>query len=64
MKFIILPGEYLFSEEGFHVLDERGMAQVADAEIEIEVTNEDQFPVIEAYQAFVRPQAETPTPEI
>lgn len=64
MKFTILPGEYLFSEEGFHVLDERGMAKVADAEIEIEVTNEDQFPVIEAYQAFVRPQAETLTPEI
>lgn len=62
MKFTILPGEYLFSEEGFHVLDDRGIAQVADAEIEIEVTNEDQFPVIEAYQAFVRPQAENPNP--
>jgi hypothetical protein len=39
MKVKILAGEYLFSEQGLHVLDDRGFALKADTEIEVEVSD-------------------------
>lgn len=63
MKFTILPGEYLFSEDGYHVLDERGIAKVAEVEIEVEVRNEDQISTIQAYHDFVRVKPETKNEE-
>lgn len=54
MQITILAGEYLFSEQGFHILDENGFATVASEETTVEVTDEAQIAVIQAYQAFVR----------
>jgi hypothetical protein len=39
MKVKILAGEYLFDEQGLHVLDDRGFALKADAEVEVEVSD-------------------------
>jgi hypothetical protein len=49
MKIKILPGEYLFSEQGLHVLDESGFAKIATEETEVEVNDESQLEVIKAY---------------
>jgi len=40
MKLQILKGEYLFSEQGTHVLDERGFAIPAEENCECEVSDE------------------------
>ena len=56
MLIKILPGEYLFSEDGYHVLNSFGYAETASEELEVEVTNEEQIEVILAYQEFVRQQ--------
>ena len=40
MKLQILKGEYLFSEQGTHVLDERGFAVQAQEDCECEVSEE------------------------
>ena len=37
MKIKILAGEYLFDEQGHHVLDDRGFALKADAEVDVEI---------------------------
>ena len=50
MLIKILPGEYIFSEQGFHVLDETGFSKLATEEIEVEVTDEVQLELIKAYQ--------------
>jgi len=50
----ILPGEYLFSESGLHVLDEYGFAIVADEETSVEVTDQERIDFINMYQSFVR----------
>lgn len=50
MLIKILPGEYIFSEQGYHVLDSSGFAQLATDEIEVEVTDEVQLELIKAYQ--------------
>ncbi len=56
MKIKILPSEYMWSEQGLHVLDESGFAKIATEETEVEVTNEVQLAVIQAYHESVRPQ--------
>ena len=56
MLIKILPGEYLFSSDGYHILNSVGYAETATEEIEVDVTNEAQLPVILAYQQFVRPE--------
>jgi hypothetical protein len=58
MLIKIFPGEYIWSQDGFHVLDEKGFAQVASEEMQVEVTDEAQLAVIQAYQDFVRQKAE------
>jgi hypothetical protein len=40
MKIKILTGEYIFNKRGTHVLDERGFAVKAQAEIEVEVSDD------------------------
>jgi hypothetical protein len=54
MQITIQAGEYLFNEDGLHILDAQGFATVATEETTVEVTDEAQIAVIEAYQAFVR----------
>lgn len=54
MLIKILPGEYIFSEQGFHVLDETGFAKLATEEQEVEVVNENQLLNIQAYHESVR----------
>lgn len=58
MLIKILPGEYMWSEQGLHLIDENGFAIKADQEIEVEVTNEAQLALIADYQKSVRPQEE------
>lgn len=50
MLIKILPGEYIFSEQGFHVLDETGFAKLATEEMEVEISDEVQLELIKAYQ--------------
>jgi|688.fasta_scaffold1680034_1 hypothetical protein len=40
MKVKILAGEYLFDKQGLHILDGRGFATKAAAEVEVEVLDE------------------------
>lgn len=54
MQVQILPGEYLFSEEGFHILDEHGFATVATEETLVEITDQERLDFIAMYQDFVR----------
>jgi hypothetical protein len=56
MKIKILLGEYMWSEQGLHVLDESGFAKIATEETEVEVTDETQLAIIQAYQEAARPQ--------
>ena len=58
MKIKILPGEYIWSEQGLHVLDETGFARRANEKMEVEVVNQAQLPIILAYQESVRPKQE------
>lgn len=60
MLIKILPGEYLFSEQGFHVLDSNGFARLATEEVEVEITDETQLAVITAYHETVRPAPPVP----
>lgn len=46
----ILPGEYLWSESGHHVIGDDGFAKVAAEECEVEVSDEAQLAVIQQYQ--------------
>lgn len=50
MLIKILPGEYIFSEQGFHVIDETGFAKLATEEMEVEISDEAQLAIIKAYQ--------------
>lgn len=50
MLIKILPGEYIFSEQGYHVLDGSGFAQLATEEMEVEISDEVQLAIIKAYQ--------------
>jgi hypothetical protein len=54
MLIKILPGEYLFSSQGTHILDEQGFAVTAAEETEVEIEDEQQIAVVQAYHAFVR----------
>jgi hypothetical protein len=56
MKITILQGEYIWSEQGHHVLDQQGFAKIAKEEQEVEVVNENQLPTIQAYHESVRPK--------
>ena len=49
MLIEILSGEYLFSEEGLHILDERGFARVATETTSVEVVSEERIAFIQAY---------------
>ena len=40
MKVKILAGEYLFSEQGVHICNDLGFATKADADVEVEVSDE------------------------
>jgi hypothetical protein len=60
MLIKILPGEYLWSEQGFHVLNSDGFAMLAAEEREVEVTDEVQLAIIAEYHRQVRPQPEEP----
>ena len=59
----ILPGEYLWSEQGFHVIGDDGFAKLATEECEVEVTDETQLAVIQAYQDEKRKPASQPEAE-
>jgi hypothetical protein len=50
MLIKILPGEYLWSESGLHVIDSSGFATIATEESEVEVADEAQVAIIQAYQ--------------
>ena len=50
MLIKILPGEYLWSESGLHVIDSSGFATIATEESEVEVADEAQIAIINAYQ--------------
>lgn len=54
MLIKILPGEYIFSEQGYHVLDGSGFAQLATEEMDVEITDEVQLELIKAYQGEKR----------
>jgi hypothetical protein len=58
MLIKILPGEYLFSPQGTHILDEQGFAVTATEETEVEIEDESQLAVVAAYHAFVRPESD------
>jgi len=60
MLIKILPGEYLWSESGHHVIGEDGFAKLATEESEVEVTDEAQLAIIEAYQTEKRQVPEAP----
>lgn len=50
MLIKILPGEYLWSESGLHVTNSIGFAIIATEESEVEVADEAQVAIINAYQ--------------
>lgn len=54
MLIKILPGEYLWSESGQHVIGDDGFAKIATEECEVEVSDEAQLAVIEEYQTEKR----------
>jgi len=63
MLIKILPGEYLWSESGHHVVGDDGFAKIATEESEVEVTDEAQLAIIQAYQDQKRKPAEQPQEE-
>ena len=56
----IKAGEYLFSEQGLHILDEKGFAQIATEDTTVEITDEERISFIQAYHAEVRYVAPEP----
>jgi hypothetical protein len=60
MLIKILPGEYLWSESGLHVIDSSGFATIATEESEVEVADEAQVAIIQAYQEEKRRAVELP----
>jgi len=63
MLIEIKAGEYLFSEQGLHILDEKGFAQVATEDTTVEIVDEERISFIQAYQAEARYVAPEPQPE-
>lgn len=63
MLIKILPGEYLWSENGLHVIDSSGFATIATEESEVEVSDEAQVAIIQAYQEERRRAVEEPAEE-
>ena len=63
MLIKILPGEYLWSENGLHVIDSSGFATIATEESEVEVADEAQVAIINAYQEERRRVAVPPAVE-
>ena len=61
MLIKILPGEYLWSENGLHVIDSSGFATIATEESEVEVSDEAQVAIIQAYQEERRRAVELPS---
>jgi len=63
MLIKILPGEYLWSESGHHVIGDDGFAKIATEECEVEVLDEAQLAIIHAYQNEKRQTASQPEAE-
>lgn len=63
MLIKILPGEYMWSEQGFHIIGDAGFALVAEEECEVEVTDENQLAIILAYQQQKRNPEQRKKPE-
>jgi hypothetical protein len=60
MLIKILPGEYLWSESGLHVTNSSGFATIATEESEVEVVDEAQIAIIQAYQEERRRAVQEP----